>query len=184
MSDEELFFSIFAMTVTGSDTVPLSTAASVYYLARHPDQMQAVRADRSLIAHAFEEAARFDQPTNVLGRTVVKDIQIYDKTLTPGQKVLFLYASATRDEREFERADEFLILRDGRNARCRSASAPTSALASTWPGSRGGSSWKSCSRPCPNWSSIRPAARGSTANSCKVSTICRSRCAADRTSSP
>jgi cytochrome P450 len=109
MLDEELFFSIFAMVVTGSDTVPLATAATAYYLAANPDQMRAARADPSLIAHAFEEAARFDQPTNVLGRTVKRDVQLHGRTLKAGQTVLFLYASATRDEREFERADEFLI---------------------------------------------------------------------------
>ncbi|MDR3506443.1 MAG: cytochrome P450 [Caulobacteraceae bacterium] len=111
MSDDELFFNIFAMTVTGSDTVPLSTAATIYYLTEHPDQMRAVREDRGLIPHAFEEAARFDQPTNILGRTVKKEVVIHGKTLKVGQKVLFLYAAANRDEREFERADEFLIER-------------------------------------------------------------------------
>jgi cytochrome P450 len=109
MSDEELFFNIFAMTVTGSDTVPLTTAASVYYLADNPDQMRKVRDDRSLIAHAFEEAARFDQPTNVLGRRVRKDVQFHGSRLQAGQTVLFLYASANRDEREFDRADTFLV---------------------------------------------------------------------------
>lgn len=116
MSDEELFFSIFAMTVTGSDTVPLMTAAAVYYLADHPEQMRSVRADRSLIPHALEEAARFDQPTNVLGRTVKRPVQLHGCSLEVGQAVLFLYASATRDEREFERADEFLIDRRPRRS--------------------------------------------------------------------
>ncbi|MDR3510991.1 MAG: cytochrome P450 [Caulobacteraceae bacterium] len=109
IDDEALVFSIFAMTVTGSDTVPLSTAATVYYLAAHPDQMAAVRTDSSLVAHAFEEATRFDQPTNVLGRTVRREVEIRGQRIKPGQKVLFLYASACRDEQEFEAADQFRI---------------------------------------------------------------------------
>ncbi len=111
MSDEEVFFSTFALSITGSDTMPLNTAGTVYQLARHPEQMQAVRADRSLVPYAFAETARYDQPTNILGRFVTRDFELHDKTLREGQVVLFLFASANRDEREFENPDTYSIHR-------------------------------------------------------------------------
>jgi cytochrome P450 len=111
MGEEALFFSIVAQIITGSDTLPLSIAATLYYLARHPDQLAAVKADHALIPQAFAEAVRYDQPTNILGRKLVKDKIIRGKTLRKGQSVIFLYASANRDENEFERADCFDIFR-------------------------------------------------------------------------
>ena len=111
MDQEALFFSIAAMTITGSDTLPLTTAATIYYLSEAA-QLATVRENPALIPSAFAEAARFDQPTNILGRVLNKDMVLGGKTLKKGQAVLFLYASANRDEAEFDRADEFLIHRN------------------------------------------------------------------------
>ena len=111
MTDEEIYFSIFSFTVTGSDTIALVTAGTVYYLAQHPQQYAEVRADHALIPYAFAETARYDQPTNVLGRRVVADLELHGKTISAGQNVMFLFASANRDEREFPEADQYQISR-------------------------------------------------------------------------
>ncbi|MGJ8537013.1 MAG: cytochrome P450 [Parasphingopyxis sp.] len=111
LSDEQIFYSIFAMVITGSDTVPLTTAGSIYYLDKHPDQLALVRDDLSLVSNAFEEAARYDQPTNLLGRRIAQDIELHGQDLRAGQSVLFLYAAACRDEREFDAPDRFDIMR-------------------------------------------------------------------------
>jgi cytochrome P450 len=111
MSDEEIYFCIFALSITGSDTVPLTTAGTVYYLAQHPEQLAAVRADPALIPQAFAETTRYDQATNILGRTLLCDIELNGQTLRKGRPVLFLYASANRDDREFELPDTYIIAR-------------------------------------------------------------------------
>ena len=111
MTDEEIYFSIFAFTITGSDTLPLTTAGTIYYLDENPDQLAQVRADQALIPHAFTETTRFDQATNILGRVLVRDLELHGQTLRKGQPVLFLYASANRDEREFADPDRYDISR-------------------------------------------------------------------------
>ena len=111
MTDDEIFFSVFAMTVTGADTLALTCAGTVYYLNEHPDQYAEVRADHGLIPHAFAETGRFDQPTNVLGRRVVNDFELHGEKIRTGQNVLFLFASANRDDREFVDADQYQISR-------------------------------------------------------------------------
>ena len=111
LTDEQIFFSIFAMVITGSDTLPLTTACTIYNLAANPDQLGMVRDDPTLCAAAFEEAARFDQPTNMLGRRVCQEVELHGETMRPGQSVLFLYAAACRDEREFDEPDRFDIPR-------------------------------------------------------------------------
>ena len=102
MTDDEIFFSIFALVITGSDTLPLTVAATLYYLSLNESDMQAVREDHALIPNAFAEAARIDQPTNILGRVLLEDVEMHGKTMKKGQPVLFLYASANRDEKEFD----------------------------------------------------------------------------------
>jgi cytochrome P450 len=47
----------------------------------------------------------------MLGRRVVKAKEVSGKRLEPGHGVLFLWASANRDEREFPNADRFDIHR-------------------------------------------------------------------------
>ena len=102
---------LYTMLVTGSAVVPLSVANTIYYLAEHPDQRAQLVADPTLVPHAFAESLRYDQPTNLLGRTVRDPVEIRGQRLEPGAGVMFLWASGNRDEAEFERADEFDISR-------------------------------------------------------------------------
>ena len=60
---------------------------------------------------AFHEALRYDMPTQMLGRTVVREMEFHGQRITPGEKLMFLWASANRDERQFERADQFDVHR-------------------------------------------------------------------------
>ncbi len=114
MSDDEIFFSIFALVVTGSDTLPLTVAATLYYLSQQPTDLLEVKNNLELVPNALAEATRIDQPTNILGRVVAEDIELRGKTLKKGDRVLFLYASANRDEREFEQPDQFQLHRKAR----------------------------------------------------------------------
>jgi cytochrome P450 len=50
-------------------------------------------------------------PTQFLGRTVVRDVELHGEKLRAGEVVLFLYASANRDPREFPDPDTFDIAR-------------------------------------------------------------------------
>lgn len=102
---------VYTLLVTGAEVVPLSVANTIYYLAQHPDQRRALLEDPSQIPHAFAESLRYDQPTNLLGRTVKESVEIRGQKLAPGQGVMFLWASGNRDEEEFERADVFDITR-------------------------------------------------------------------------
>jgi cytochrome P450 len=111
LSLDAMVAAVYTMLVTGAEVVPLSVANTIFYLGAHPDQRREILDDPSLVEHAFAESLRFDQPTNLLGRTVLDPVEIRDQKLSPGQGVMFLWASGNRDENEFERADEFDIHR-------------------------------------------------------------------------
>lgn len=54
---------------------------------------------RCVVKGAFVEALRLDMPTQFMARTVARETTNHGQKLRPGQGMLFLYASANRDER-------------------------------------------------------------------------------------
>jgi cytochrome P450 len=116
LSMESMVATAYTLLVTGAEVVPLSVANTVFYLASHPEQRQALLDDPTLIPYAYAESLRFDQPTNLLGRVVKHETEICGHRLTPGQGVMLLWASGNRDEAEFEQADVFDITRRPRRS--------------------------------------------------------------------
>ena len=116
MTQSMIAAAVFTMLVTGGEVVPLAVANTAYYLWQQPDQRRQLVEDPSLVPHAFAEALRYDQPTNLLGRFVAREVQLRGARLRPGQGVMFLWASGNRDEHEFERADAFDISRRPRRS--------------------------------------------------------------------
>jgi hypothetical protein len=102
---------LYTMLVTGAEVVPLSVANTAFYLAAHPDQRRVLVDQPQLIPQAYAESLRFDQPTNLLGRFVKDPVTLRGQRLEAGQGVMFLWASANRDEAEFDRPDVFDIMR-------------------------------------------------------------------------
>jgi len=114
LSDEDLTAYLFSLLVVGSETTPMAVAGALYYLDKHPTQKAAIFEDRSLVAKAFQETCRFDQPTNMLARRAAKDFELNNAHIQKGDNLLFIYASANRDEQRFENADSFDIFRENR----------------------------------------------------------------------
>jgi len=110
-ADEEIASHMSMLLIGGSETFPKVFANLARRLAEHPDQRAAVAADLSLAPDAFQEGLRYDMPTQFLGRTLLRDVTLHGHTLRAGQAVIFLYASANRDEREFPDPDVFDVAR-------------------------------------------------------------------------
>lgn len=111
LDDRAMVDLLMTFLIVGSETTPMVCAGALYYLERHPAQKAAVLADRGLVQQLFLETARFDQPTNMLCRRAVRDFTLGGADIRAGQDLLYIYASANRDEAEFERADQFDIFR-------------------------------------------------------------------------
>ena len=110
--DLAIALQMMMFVVGGSSQFPKGFGALSYRLFTHPEQRAEVAADPALAAPAFLEALRIDNPTQMLGRTVARATELHGQRLEEGQGVLFLYASAGRDEREFDDPDRFDIHRD------------------------------------------------------------------------
>lgn len=97
--------------IGGTDTLPKALAATLYRLWRNPEQRRELAGDPSLVQDAFLEGLRIDTPTQHLGRTVTNEVEFHGNTFKPGQKVMLMWASANRDEREFEAPDDYRMKR-------------------------------------------------------------------------
>jgi hypothetical protein len=99
------------LVIGGSETFPKVLANGLLRLWQHPEQRAQLAADPALVPQAFDEILRYDMPTQLLGRTLLRDLELHGEKLCKGQSVMFLYASANHDEREFPDPDRFDVHR-------------------------------------------------------------------------
>src|ERR1700758_2404323 len=91
----------FTMVTGGNDTTTGMLGGSVQLLHQRPDQRQLLAEDPDLIADSVDELLRLTSPVQGLTRTATRDVTIGDTTVPAGRRVLLLYGSANRDERQY-----------------------------------------------------------------------------------
>jgi cytochrome P450 len=112
MSDEEIKAFVSLLLVAGGETTDKALANMMMNLIANPDQLAAVRADRSLVDNAFAEALRHSPPVQMIMRQPSEDVEMHGVTIPAGSTVTALIAGANRDPRHFADADRFDIFRD------------------------------------------------------------------------
>jgi cytochrome P450 len=106
----------FTMVTGGNDTTTGMLGGSVQLLHQRPDQRRLLASEPELIPDAVDEFLRLTSPVQGLARTVTRDVTIGDTTIPAGRRVLLLYGSANRDEREYgQDAAELDVRRRPRN---------------------------------------------------------------------
>ncbi len=106
----------FTMVTGGNDTTTGMLGGSMPLLHQRPDQRRLLADDLRLIPDAVEELLRLTSPVQGLARTTTRDVTIGDTTIPAGRKVLLLYGSANRDERQYgPDAGELDVTRRPRN---------------------------------------------------------------------
>jgi cytochrome P450/ferredoxin-NADP reductase len=97
------------------DTTIAATGMLIYQLGRNPEQFALLRAQPELARNAANEAVRMASPVRSFCRHTARSVQVGDYTIPEGARVMMLFASANRDERAFDRPDEFDITRSPRH---------------------------------------------------------------------
>jgi cytochrome P450 family 130 len=106
----------FTMVTGGNDTTTGMLGGTAQLLHQRPDQRRLLAEDPELIPDAIDEFLRLTSPVQGLARTTTRDVAIRDTTIPADRRVLLLYGSANRDEREFgENAAELDVQRRPRN---------------------------------------------------------------------
>jgi cytochrome P450 len=91
----------FTMVTGGNDTTTGLLGGAAEILTKNVDQRKLLLEDPGRIPNAVEEFLRLTSPVQGLARMTTRDVEMGGKTIPKGRKVMLLYASANRDEREF-----------------------------------------------------------------------------------
>jgi cytochrome P450 len=94
------------------DTTISAISNALHLFAIHPDQWQLLKGDPALIPNAVNEVIRYESPLRAFSRRASRDTEVADTPIPAGARVLVVYASANRDEREWDSPDTFDIRRD------------------------------------------------------------------------
>lgn len=106
----------FTMVTGGNDTTTGMLGGTVQLLHQNPDQRRLLTDNPELIPDAVDEFLRLTSPVQGLARTTTRDVMVGDTTIPVGRKVLLLYGSANRDERQYgPNAGELDVTRRPRN---------------------------------------------------------------------
>jgi len=111
LSDEAIYSFLRLLLPAGLETTYRSSGNLLYLLLTHPGQFAAVQADLRLIPQAIEEALRFETPLTTVQRFATEDTELAGVEIPARSVVGVCIGSANRDERRWERPDEFDIFR-------------------------------------------------------------------------
>jgi cytochrome P450 len=94
------------------DTTISALGSAIWLFGTHPDQWDLLRREPDRARNAFNEVLRLESPITGFTRVATRDADIGGMTVPGGSRVLVLFASANRDDRRWERPDDFDITRD------------------------------------------------------------------------
>jgi hypothetical protein len=112
LSTEEILSFLFLLLPAGMETTAQLLGNSVIHLAQRPEQLERVRADKAYLPRFIEEVLRFESPTQLSFRLATQDVELAGTRIPAGSLVFGIIGAANRDERVFERPEEFLPGRD------------------------------------------------------------------------
>ena len=101
LSDRDILGFCFVVVAGGSDTTASLISHGVALLSERPDQRAVLIDDPAVIGGAIIEFLRLESSVQGLCRTTIQDVTIHDTTIPAGEKVMMLYGSDNRDQREF-----------------------------------------------------------------------------------
>ena len=111
LSELELDMFFLLLSVAGNETTRNLISHGMRALIEHPEQMQKLREDRSLMPSAVDEMLRWGTPVMHFRRTATRDTEIGGQPIKENDKVVIWYISANRDESVFTDPYTFDITR-------------------------------------------------------------------------
>ena len=114
MEVEEIQGLTLLLIAAGMETTTSLMGNIVHALATGQVRREEVQTnDGELSTEAIDEFLRYDAPAQWLARVTTREVQIHGTTLPEGSRVLMIFASGNRDPREYDRADQLVLTRDG-----------------------------------------------------------------------
>jgi cytochrome P450 PksS len=113
LSEDEMLAMVFLLLVAGHETTVNLIGNGMLTLLEHPEQMERLRDNPSLIQSAIEELLRFTAPVFMATeRFAREDLTIQGVTIQRGEMILGVIGSANRDEAVFDKPDTLDLARE------------------------------------------------------------------------
>ena len=112
LSNEDIYAFLRLLLPAGAETTFRSSGNMLYLLMTHPEQLAAVREDRSLVPQVIDEVLRFEPPLLFILRTAVESIDVCGVEVPVGATVGINIGAANRDPARWENPDVFDIFRE------------------------------------------------------------------------
>ncbi len=113
LTDDEVVANLIGIVNAAHETTTSLMANSMVLLLAHPDQLQLMLSDPSLIPGAVAEVGRLESPSQVISRVAAHDLDLQGVNLRAGQLVAINLAQANRDLDVYPDPDRMDITRDG-----------------------------------------------------------------------
>ena len=112
LSEDELLGMVFLLLIAGHETTVNLIGNGMLALLQHPDQLQKLKDDPSLIKPAIEELLRYDGPVETsTERFAREDVAIGQTVIPKGEMVMVVIAAADHDPQRFPDPDTLDITR-------------------------------------------------------------------------
>lgn len=112
LEDEYIHAFLRLLVPAGASTTYRLTGTLLFALLHDREQMEAVRADRSLLPAAVEEALRWEAPVQFAVREALADADLDGVLIPKGAVAGAVIGSANRDETRWKDPDRFDLFRD------------------------------------------------------------------------
>ncbi|WP_102419812.1 cytochrome P450 [Mycobacterium sp. 4858] len=114
LEDEEIYSFLRLLLPAGVETTYRSLGSLLLALLTNPAQLDAIRADRSLLPQAIEEGVRWEPPLLTITRVATRDTELGGVAIPEGSTVMPMLGSANRQEDRYPDPDRFDIFRQAR----------------------------------------------------------------------
>lgn len=111
LSHAEVLAVAILLFAAGAETTTNLIGNGMNALLNHPDQMERLWADPSLVPAAVEEVLRYDSPVQLDGRTCLEATEFAGLAFDVGDRVITLLGGANHDPAHFEDPDRFEVTR-------------------------------------------------------------------------
>jgi cytochrome P450 len=102
LSFEELVSTVLLLYGAGAETTTNLIGNGLFALLESPDQLERLRADRTLVKTAVEELLRWDTPVPIDGRAALDEVDLLGTRLERGAQLVVLLGAANRDPRKWD----------------------------------------------------------------------------------
>ncbi|MEO8897531.1 MAG: cytochrome P450 [Candidatus Dormibacter sp.] len=111
LTEEEVVANVIVTMVGGQETTTNLIGNGLLTLLRHPDELQRLRDDLSIMPSAVEELLRYESPSQHTARLARTDVELGGKLIKKRDAVIAVMGAANRDPERFREPDRLDLLR-------------------------------------------------------------------------